>query len=145
MADMTARQMWDFLMEGTRIAHVATVRADGRPHVKPVWFELEGTPGAFQLVFTTSADTVTGRNLRRDGRVAVTIDDPAPPYSFVILEGTAKLSDDLEELLAVATRLGGRYMGAERATEYGARNGVPGELVVRVMPTRVVAQRDIAE
>jgi PPOX class probable F420-dependent enzyme len=145
MADMTAAETWDFLMDGTRTAHVATVRADGRPHVKPVWFELEGTPAAFRLVFTTSAEAVAGRNLRRDGRVAVTVDDPVPPYSFVIIDGTAELSDDLDELLAVATRLGGRYMGAARATEFGARNGVPGELLVRVTPARVIAQRDIAE
>jgi PPOX class probable F420-dependent enzyme len=145
MADMTAKETWDFLMEGTRTAHVATVRADGRPHVKPVWFELEGTPEAFRVVFTTAAGSVAGRNLRRDPRVAVTADDQVPPYSFVIVDGTAELDDDLTELLTVATRLGGRYMGPARATEFGARNGVPGELVVRVTPSRVVAQRDIAE
>ena len=60
MAAMTATETWDFLMEGTRTAHVATVRADGRPHLKPVWFELAGAPGDFQVVFTTAAGTVAG-------------------------------------------------------------------------------------
>ena len=68
MVAMTAQETWDFLMEGTRTAHLATVRADGRPHVKPGWYELSGAPGDFQLVFTTGAATVAGRNLRRDGR-----------------------------------------------------------------------------
>ena len=145
MAAMTAGQTWDFLMAGTATAHLATVRADGRPHVKPVWFELAGEPGDFQVVFTTAADTVAGRNLRRDGRVMLSVDDPVPPFAFVSVEGQAELSEDPAELLAVATRLGGRYMGAGRAAEYGARNGVPGELIVRVTPARVVAQRDIAD
>src|SRR5882757_1628871 len=144
MAAMTAAETWNFLMEGTRTAHVATVRAGGRPHVKPVWFELSGEPGDFQVVFTTAADTVAGRNLRRDGRVMISVDDQVPPFSFVLVEGTAGLSDDPAELLAVATRLGGRYMGAGRAAEFGARNAVPGELVVRVTPARILARSDIA-
>jgi PPOX class probable F420-dependent enzyme len=142
---MTAEETWDFLMEGTRTAHLATVRADGRPHIKPVWFLLSGTPGDFQVILTTAADTVAGRNLRRDGRVMISVDDPVPPFSFVLIEGTAALSDDPAELLDVATRLGARYMGADRAAEYGARNGVPGELVVRVTLARVLAQRAIAD
>lgn len=145
MAAMTAAETWDFLMAGTRTAHLATVRADGRPHVKPVWFELSGGPGDFQVVLTTAADTVAGRNLRRDRWVMISADDPVPPFSFVLIEGTAELSDDPAELLAVATRLGGRYMGTDRAAEYGARNAVPGELVVRVTPARVLAQRAIAD
>ena len=144
MAEMTAREVWDFLMEGTRTAHVATVRADGRPHVKPVWFVLDGEPGNFQVLFNTGSDTVKGRTLRRDGRVALSVDDPAPWYSFVIVEGTAELSSDLDEVRAAATRIGGRYMGADRAQEYGERNGVPGEYLVRVVPARVVSQRDLA-
>ena len=84
------------------------------------------------MPFTTSAGTVAGRNLSRDNRVALTADDPVPPYSFVLIEGTAELSSDPGELLALATRLGGRYMGPERATEFGQRNAVPGELIVAV-------------
>ena len=145
MAAMTGGETWDFLMAGTRTAQVATVRADGRPHLKPVWFELSGHPGDFEMLFTTAADTVAGRNLARDGRVMISVDDPVPPFSFVLIEGTAVLSEDPAELLAVATRLGARYMGAGRAAEYGARNGGPGELIVRVFPARVLAQRAIAD
>jgi PPOX class probable F420-dependent enzyme len=144
MVAMTAQETWDFLMDGTRTAHVATVRADGRPHVKPVWFELSGVPGDFQLVFTTGAATVAGRNLRRDARVAISVDEAVPPYSFVLIEGAARVSEGPADLLAVATSLGGRYMGDALAAEFGARNAVPGELVVRVTPARVVAERAIA-
>jgi PPOX class probable F420-dependent enzyme len=142
--DMSAQEIWDFLCAGTRTAHIATTRSDGRPHVKPVWFVLDGRPGDFQLVFTTFADSVKGRSLRRDGRVAVSVDDPAPPYSFVVVEGTAQISEDLGQVRAAATRIGGRYMGDDRAADFGARNGVPGELLVRVTPARVIAQRAVS-
>ena len=145
MAEMTAREVWDFLMKGTRTAHVAAVRADGRPHVKPVWFVLDGEPADFQVLFNTGAGTVKGRTLRADSRVALSVDDPTPPYAFVLVEGTAELISDLDEVRPAAARIGGRYMGADRAQEYGDRNGVPGEYLVRVTPGRVIAQRDLAD
>ena len=144
MPVMSEQEIWDFLTEGTRTAHIATIRADGRPHVKPVWFVLDGRPGNFQLLFTTHAETVKGRSLRRNTQVAASVDDPAPPYSFVIVEGAAHLSDRLEDVRAAATRIGGRYMGEDRAAEFGARNGIPGELLVRLAPARVIAQRAVS-
>ena len=122
-------------------AKLATVRADGRPHVAPIWVGVDGT----QLLFNTGADTLKGKSLRRDPRVSLCFDDERPPFSFVIVEGTVELSEDPDELLRWATIIGGRYMGAGRAEEYGARNGVPGELLVRVTPTHVVAERDLAD
>jgi PPOX class probable F420-dependent enzyme len=121
---------------------VATTRKDARPHVAPVWFVVDddGT-----IVFTTGADTVKGRTLRRTGWAAMTVDDDRPPFSFVMVEGPVEISDDLGEVRAWAARLGGRYMGADRAGEYGERNGVPGEVLVRLTPTRFVSARDLAE
>jgi PPOX class probable F420-dependent enzyme len=145
MPAMDDQEIWEFLSHGTRTAHIGTIRADGRPHVKPVWFVLTGRPGAFELLFTTAASSVKGRTLRRDGRVTASVDDPAPPYSFVVVEGTAELSEDLAALREVATRIGARYMGGERAAEFGARNGVPGELLVRVRPSAVVAVRAVSD
>jgi PPOX class probable F420-dependent enzyme len=144
MPDMSAQEIWDFLCAGTRTAHVGTTRPDGRPHVKPVWFVLDGKPGDFQLVFTTYADSVKGRGLRRDGQVAVSVDDPAPPYSFVIVEGTALVSDDLGQVRGGAPQKRGRDKGGGPAAEFGTRNGVPGELLVRVTPARVIAQRAVS-
>jgi len=141
---MSEQEIWDFLTEGTRTAHVATTRSDGRPHVKPVWFVLDGRPGDFQFLFTTYAESVKGRGLRRNTQVAASVDDPAPPYSFVIIEGAAQLSDRPEDVRAAATRIGGRYMGEGRAAEFGARNGVPGELLIRLIPARIIAQRAVS-
>jgi PPOX class probable F420-dependent enzyme len=138
--DMSTHEWRSFLMEGTRTAKLAGIQADGRPHVTPIWCALDGD----DLVFTTHESSLKARAIRRDPRVSLCVDDQAPPYSFVMVEGTARLSDDLGELRHWATMIGGRYMGTDRAGEYGARNGVPGELLVRVTPTKVVAKAEIA-
>lgn len=120
---------------------LATVRADGRPHVVPVWYDVDddGT-----LVWNTGQDTVKGRNLARNGYAAVCVDDQDPPFSFVTVEGPVEISTDLEALRYWATRIGGRYMGPDAAGAFGARNAVPGELVVRLRPVRVVSGFDMA-
>lgn len=129
-----------FVSQGTRTAMLATVRPDGRAHVAPVWFVLDGD----DVIFNTSADSVKGRAIQRDPRVSLCVDDPTPPFSFVLVEGLAEISRDLDESLRWATAIGGRYMGAERGAEFGRRNAVPSELLVRVRPNRVVARASIA-
>jgi PPOX class probable F420-dependent enzyme len=129
-----------FLSSGTRTAKLATIGRGGEPHVMPVWFVLDGE----ELVFTTGRDSVKGRNLRRDPRAAVVVDEEVAPYAFVHIRGRVTLSQDLEALLRFATAIGGRYMGAERAEEFGRRNAVPGEILVRLRPERVIAAADVA-
>ena len=142
MRDMTDEEWRAFVTEGTRTGKLATTRADGRPHVAPIWFDLDDD-GA--VVFTTGAETVKGRSLRRDPQVCLCVDDETPPFAFVVIEGTAEVSRDADELLEWATRIGGRYMGADRADEYGRRNAVPGEMLVRLTPARVVAKAGVAD
>lgn len=129
-----------FLLHGTRTGKLATVRKDGRPHVVPIWFVLEGDT----LVFTTGEDTLKAANMRRDARVCLCVDDETPPYAYIMVEGTASWESDLAKLLHWATIIGGRYMGRELAETYGKRNGVPGELLVRLTPTRVAFAQNIA-
>jgi PPOX class probable F420-dependent enzyme len=127
---------------------LATVRSDGRPHVAPIWFVVDQSDdgdGLGDLVFNTGEDTLKGRTLRRDPRAALCVDDERPPYSFVIVEGTVTISEDLDELRRWAAIIGGRYMGRERAEEFGDRNGVAGELVVRLHPTHIVSAADLSE
>ena len=138
---MTPDETRAFLLEGTRTAALATVHADGRPHVAPVWFTLDGD----DLLFNTAEETVKGANLRRDGRVALMVDDEEPPFAFVSIEGDVSLSDDLDTMRHWATRIAARYMGEDQADAYGRRNAVPGELLVRVHPTKIVAMSGIAD
>jgi PPOX class probable F420-dependent enzyme len=129
-----------FLMAGTHTGKLAVVRADGSPLVVPIWFVLDGD----DIIFMTGAGSVKGKSLRRDGRVSICVDEEAPPYAFVRVDGTVTIDTDLERMLPWSTAIGGRYMGADRAEEFGRRNAVDGELLVRVTPTRIVGHGDVA-
>lgn len=131
-----------FLTGGpARPAVLATTRKDGRPHVAPIWYAVDddGT-----IVFTTGDQTVKGKTLLRGGRAALCLQDDRPPFSFVTVEGAVAISGDLDDVRHWAAVIGGRSMGDERAEEYGTRNGVPGELLVRLAPERVIGARDVA-
>ena len=95
------------------------------------------------LVFNTGKGTAKGRALARDPRATLCVDLEEPPYGFVQVQGDAELSEDPGELLRTATAIAARYMGQDRAEEFGKRNGVPGELVVRLRPTKVLAALDM--
>jgi PPOX class probable F420-dependent enzyme len=136
-----ADRVVEFLSAGTRTGMLGYVAADGRPLVAPVWFVVDDG----QLAFNTGRDTSKGRALARDSRVVICVDDPHPPYSFVQVQGVATVAEDPQEVLDIATRTGARYMGADRADEFGRRNSVPGELVVRVRPTKVITGFDISD
>jgi PPOX class probable F420-dependent enzyme len=142
MATMGDDEIRAFLMAGTRTGKLAVVRRDGSPMVVPIWFVL-GEDGA--LIFNTAAESVKGRALQRDPRVSICVDDEAPPFAFVRVDGIAEVSDDLDEVRRWATVIGGRYMGSDRADEFGERNGVPGELLVRVRRTKMIGQRGVAD
>jgi PPOX class probable F420-dependent enzyme len=142
MPAMTEDEAYAFIeARPARTAKLATVRKDGAPHVAPIWVALDGR----DLMFTTGRTTLKGHGLRRDPRVSLCFDDDRPPFSFVIVEATVTITEDPDRLLAWSTVIAGRYMGDDRAEEYGRRNGVPGELLVRATPIRIVAARDIAD
>jgi PPOX class probable F420-dependent enzyme len=135
VASVTDPKISAFLSAGTRTGKLAYTSADGRPLVVPVWFIVEdGT-----LVFNTGKDTAKGRAMARDPRATLCVDLEEPPYGFVQVQGAAELSEEPAELVRTATAIAARYMGQDRAEEVGKRNGVPGELVVRLRPTKVIA------
>jgi PPOX class probable F420-dependent enzyme len=138
---MTREEMLELIQRGTFTGKLATVKEDGSPHVVPIWFVVDGE----QLLFTTAENTVKAKNMRRDPRVTMCVDDQAPPYSFVTISGTVELSDDLEEMLKWATKIGERYMGTDRAEEFGKRNAVEGELLVRLIPTKIVSEKNVSD
>ena len=129
----------EFLASGTKTGHLGYTAADGRPLVVPVWFVVDGD----RLAFNTGETTAKGRALQRDPRVTMSVDLPKPPYGFVQVQGRAVVTEDLAEVRRIATLCGARYMGADRAEEFGARNGVPGELGVWIEPSKVVVSLDV--
>jgi PPOX class probable F420-dependent enzyme len=140
---MSQEQWIGFANEGTRTGKLATSRADGRPHVTPVWFLVD--EAGEHVYFNTGTQSLKGKALRRDPRFALCVDLPEPPYSFVLLECEATLSEDLEAMLPWSVRLGTRYMGEERGEEFGKRNATPGEYLVRGRITKVTALAGIAD
>ncbi|MBY6410479.1 PPOX class F420-dependent oxidoreductase [Rhodococcus sp. BP-252] len=129
----------EFLETGTRTGKLGWVAPDGRPLVAPVWFVVDDDV----VVFNTGSGTAKGKAIARDPRVVLTVDLEEPPYGFVQIQGVAETSEDPQDLLASATAIGGRYMGRDRAEEFGRRNGVPGELVVRIRATKVTAALNV--
>ena len=140
MEKMTQDEVREFLLTGTRTGKLATVRKNGRSHVAPIWFDLDKE----QLVFTTWHESVKAANLQRDARVTICVDEEAPPFAFVIIEGTATISENVVERAYWARKIAARYMGEDQADAYGERNSVDGELVIRVTPTKIIAQKNLA-
>lgn len=142
METMTKAEYLSFLNAPARCGKIATVREDGRPHVVPIWFILDGET----LIFTAWHTSVKMKNILRDGRVAICVDHDQPPFHYVLLEGRVELLDASPEASRHwATIIGGRYMGADRADEFGKRNGIDGEWVMRMIPDRVTAYKNVTD
>ncbi|MFL6356618.1 MAG: PPOX class F420-dependent oxidoreductase [Nitrososphaeraceae archaeon] len=147
MTEMSKKEIRKFLVQGTLTGKLATVKKDGSPHVVPIWFTLDHSNNNSNgdIIFTTNSMSVKAKNIRRDNRVSICIDDQTPPFSFVTVYGRAKTQQyKPNELVKWATKIAGRYMGRKNAESYGKRNSAEGELLVRVKPTRIIAEKDIA-
>ncbi|HEX3907835.1 MAG TPA: PPOX class F420-dependent oxidoreductase [Mycobacteriales bacterium] len=137
---MTPERIREFLSHGRRTGKLATTRYDGRPHVAPVWFILDGD----DIVFMTGAETVKGKTLQRDPRAALVVDLEEPPYAFIMVDGQVTLSRDLDEMLPLSIAIARRYVAADEAEAFGRRNAVEGELLARLRPEHIVAMDDIS-
>jgi PPOX class probable F420-dependent enzyme len=137
-------------MQGTLTGKLATVKHDGSSHVVPIWFVLDDDDGnknksTADIVFTTNSSTLKAKNILRDQRVSICVDDQTPPFSFVSAYGTAKIHNyKQKELLKWATKIAATYMGKKNAEAYGKRNSAEGEVVVRIKPARIIAEKNIA-
>ena len=141
MREMTTEEALEFLSTGTRTGKVAWVAADGRPHVAPIWFIIEDG----DILFNTHTTAGKARAMKRDARISLVVDVEEPPYAYVKVDGTVRFTEEPGEVLRVATLVGGRYMGADQAEVFGARNGVPGECVIRLQPASIAGYDGIAD
>jgi PPOX class probable F420-dependent enzyme len=152
MAEMSEKEIRRFLMQGTFTGKLATVKKDGSSHIVPIWFVLDGSNKNGNgdrkdgdIIFTTNGSSVKAKNIERDNRVSICVDDQTPPFSFVIVYGTAKIHHYRQnELFRFATRIARRYMGKDNAEDYGRRNSAEGEVLVRIKAKRIIAEKDIA-
>ena len=141
MTRMSPDECRVFLSEGCRTGKLATVRADGRPHVAPIWFVADGD----ELVLMTHEETVKARSLRHEPRVMLSVDDEVFPFAFVLVEGMASLERlSPAELLPWSRRIAARYVPDERIEATAERNAVEGELLVRIRISKMMGSRDVA-
>ncbi len=151
MTYMSEEEIKIFLTQGTFTAKIATVKKDGSPHVVPIWFVLDERNNKKvkkigDVIFTTYEDSLKARNIESDNRVSICVDDQTPQFSFVTISGTAKIyRHKRNELLKWATKIARRYMGKSNAKAYGERNSTEGAVLVRIKPTKVIAEKDTAE
>ena len=148
MTEMSKAEIGRFIMKGTFTGKLATVKEDGSSHVVPIWFVLEKKKSRDRIgniIFTTGSTSVKANNIRRDNRISICIDDQIPLFSFVTIFGTAKIYPyKQKEVLKWATEIAERYMGKSNAEAYGRRNSEKGLVLVRIKPTRIIAEKDIA-
>jgi PPOX class probable F420-dependent enzyme len=115
-----------------RIGRLATVRADGSPHIAPVWYRFED--GAFLVL--TERGSQKHRNVEREPRAEFCIDDERPPYHTVIVRGRVAVTQALgaawREALAI------HYLGEEAGRRYVGENPDTGNILLRMVPEKVV-------
>ena len=139
---MTEEEALKFLAEGTRTGKLATIKKNGKPHTTPIWFVVDGK----NLLFNTMNSSEKGKNLFNNPDFALTVDDQSPPYSFVIIEGKAEILDPTEEeKLMWATKIGGRYMGTDLAEQFGRRNSIPEEYLIRLGIEKMIAYWNVSD
>jgi len=139
---MSKDEIKDFLLQGTFTGKLGTINKDGTPHVVPIWYTLDGENN---IIFNTSDKSVKAKNIRRDNRVRLCVDDQTPLISFVTINGIAEIiSNEPSEVYKWAKIIAARYMGYNKSEEYGRRNSAEGELLVKIKPIKVIGEKNIA-
>jgi PPOX class probable F420-dependent enzyme len=140
---MTEDEIKNFILQGTFTGKLGTINKDGTPHVVPIWYTVDGEDN---IIFNTGDKSVKAKNIRRDNRVRLCVDDQIPLFSFVTIDGIAEIiSNEPSEVYKWAKIIAARYMGYNKSEEYGRRNSAEGELLVKIKPIRVTGEKNIAE
>jgi len=144
MSKMTNDEIRDFLLKGTYTGKLGTINKDGTPHVVPIWYTVDEQDN--NIIFNTSGESVKAKNIRRNNRVRLCVDDQTPLFSFVIIDGIAQIErNESSEIYKWAKIIAARYMGYDKSEAYGRRNSGEGEVLVRIKLIRIVGQKDTAE
>ncbi len=96
------------ILDGTSIAHLATVLPDGSPHSVPIWIGTHDN----QIVFLTGPSTRKARNLRRDPRVAISLTPPDDPFRPVIIRGRVTQWLTGDPAWEIVDQISTKYTGA---------------------------------
>lgn len=142
MSTMTKDETRNFLLQGTLTGKLGTINKDGTPHVVPIWYTIDEGD---DIIFNTNGQSVKAKNIMRDNRVRLCVDDQTPLFSFVLIDGIAQIERvESSEIYKWAKNIAARYMGDDKSEAYGKRNSGEGEILVRIKPTRIFGQKDTA-
>lgn len=142
MSTMTKDEIRTFLLQGTLTGKLGTINKNGTPHVVPVWYTVDEMDN---IIFNTGGESVKAKNIRRDNRVRLCVDDQTPLFSFVIIDGIAQIERvETSEVYKWAKIIAARYMGNDKSEEYGKRNSGEGEILVKIKPVKIIGQKDTA-
>jgi PPOX class probable F420-dependent enzyme len=142
LSEMSKDEIKDFLLQGTFTGKLGTINKNGTPHVVPIWYTVDAEDN---IIFNTSDKSVKAKNIRRNNRVRLCVDDQTPLFSFVTIDGIAEIiSNEPNEVYKWAKIIAARYMGYNKSEEYGRRTSAEGELLVKIKPIRVIGEKNIA-
>ena len=142
MSTMTKDEIRNFLLQGTLTGKLGTINKDGTPHVVPIWYMVDEEDN---IIFNSGGESVKAKNIRRDNRVRLCVDDQTPLFSFVLVDGIAQIeSGQTSEIYKWAKIIAARYMGDDKSEAYGKRNSGEGEILVKIKPVRTVGHKDTA-
>ncbi|HEX7179377.1 MAG TPA: pyridoxamine 5'-phosphate oxidase family protein [Nitrososphaeraceae archaeon] len=89
--------------------------------------------------------SIKAKNIQRNNRVSIYVDDQTPQFSFVIINGTAEIFRYKQnELLKWAAKIARWYVGKSNAKAYGKINSTEGAILARIKPKKIIAEKDIA-
>ena len=142
MQEMTQDEIHSFLLQGTFTGKLGTINKNGTPHIVPIWYTLDDKNN---IIFNTSNKSVKVKNIQRNNKVRLCVDDHTPPFSFVIIDGIAEIISNIPtEVFKWAKIIAARYMGNDKAEIYGKRNSSEVELLLKIKPTKIIGQKDIS-
>jgi PPOX class probable F420-dependent enzyme len=118
-------------LKGKHFAKLATVNPDGSPQLTPIWYMCVGR----KLIVNTAAGRVKLRNIRRDPRVVLLIDNG---YDYVAFSGIGRVAeerDGFKDIEALAIRYHGLRKGKKDAREVYSKQK---RVSIEVVPQRLV-------
>ena len=137
---MSKDEIRNFLLQGTFTGKLGTISKNGTPHVVPIRFTLDDEDN---IIFNTGSKSIKAKNILRDNRVRLCVNDQVPLFSFVTIDGIAEIiSNKPIEIFKWAKIIAARYMDNDKAEEYDKRNSSEGELLLKIKPTKVIGQKE---
>jgi len=136
------RDKWERFLRGRHVAVLGTIGGDGAPVLTPIWYLYRDG----RILMRTGRASVKARNIQRDARVTVCVQDERPPYASITVHGRAVIEPEREGLAAeIARRYLGRIAGAAYLRVAVENVQQSEEVTLAVTPERVLTQDFSAE